>query len=171
MANHETNFRQMGKTVIMMVLMAAVSLTAAARQKTTRGKLTLNEDKPRTETTHTDTDTVRTSTATDSVRITGYEKAQSSAYESFFVVNNSADYLSSINITITYLDMKGRQLHKRTETVACKLASGDTKNLSIRSWDKQKVWYYNLTQSRHNDYATPYDVEVRVNYYVRPKAQ
>ncbi len=108
---------------------------------------------------HADFDTI----ALDStcLRLSGYEKTLRSAVESLFITNKSEAELSGITLQIQYLDMKGRQLHSRLVTVDVTVPPGETRMGRFASWDKQKVWYYYLSDPvRTRMQATPYRVAI-----------
>lgn len=139
---------------------------AARRQNTIRKHLRL--EKP-VVTKPAEFDTIRT--LSDSILLSGYEKAQSTSTENVFVTNHTPHYISGINITIEYVNKKDEQLHKRTQTVKCQLPPGQTRCLEFKAWDKQHLWYYKHTQARHNEYGSEFDVRIGINYYLSPTNQ
>lgn len=108
--------------------------------------------------------------ATDSVIVSGFEKAQKASRESMMLTNNTARELSSIRIEITYTDMKGRMLHKAVHDVAVEIPPGETRMVNVPSFDRQNLFYYHLSpmQARARQ-ATPYDVKVQVLHICYPK--
>lgn len=149
------------------LLLGIIVLAAshAMPQKTTRGRLKLRDD----------VKIGRIVNAIDTVIpgigdivVSGFEKAQHSASESFFVTNHTSRTLTSITFTITYLNLRGEVLHARTETVGCDIPPEMTRKVDIRSWDRQKLWYYKDSQARHNDYCNPFDIRVRIDYVISP---
>ncbi|MCM1451643.1 MAG: hypothetical protein NC102_05255 [Clostridium sp.] len=97
------------------------------------------------------------------VSISGYEKTLRSTKESILCTNIGVDTISSIAISIEYLDMEGRQLHRRELQLACPdpIPPGQTRQLEFKSWDSQKVWYYRLSEPpRTKSQATPYDIRI-----------
>ncbi len=136
-------------------------LCSGRRINSTRGKLELREPIP---TPHSETDTLRDGFS--GISIAGYEKAQNSSTESFFVINESDLNLKGINLSIEYLNTKDEQLHLNTLTIDCDIPSLHTRSLTIRSWDRQHLWYYIGTQGKHNEYCNPFDVRIRINYLI-----
>ncbi len=114
-------------------------------------------------------DTVRGTTA-DSVVVAGFEKAQKSSRESMMVTNGTGSAFSSVCLEITYKDMQGRMLHKAVHDVAEIIPAGETRMVSVPSFDRQNLFYYRLSpmQPRARQ-ATPFDVEVKVIYVCYPK--
>ena len=55
-------------------------------------------------------------------------------------------------------------LHRRQISVPCDIPAGETRNLSIQSWDKQQSFYFvRSTVPSRTDQATPYDVTISVD--------
>ena len=96
------------------------------------------------------------------MRISGYEKTLRSRTESFYVENlDTLDTLTRITASIDYLDMKQRQLHRRTVSVECNIPPGQRRLLTFPTWDRQFVMYYHLSApARSSAQATAYDVKI-----------
>lgn len=101
-------------------------------------------------------DTVR-----PAVRFYGFDKTITSTQESFFISNGLDKAIKSLEILITYSDMKGRQLHKRTVSLDCDIPSGETKRTDIKSWDTQKSFYYHKSLKPKRQ-STPFDVHLDI---------
>lgn len=145
------------KLIRITALVAAMLLGCSAShgQRTTRPGLKLLRDVA-PETTVTGDTIALDSTNVD---ISGYEKTLRSTVESAFVTNLSTDDYLSITLDIQYLDMKGRQLHQRRVQVDAVFPAGETRMARFSTWDKQKVWYYHLSDPvRTRMQATPYKV-------------
>lgn len=141
-------------------LAAAISLgcAVASAQRTTRPGLKISR------TPVTDVAAIGDTVMIDStnVNISGYEKTLKSSIESAFITNLSPTEFSSITLDIQYLDMKGRQLHRRRVQVDAVFPPGETRMARFSTWDKQKVWYYYLSDPvRTRMQATPYRVVIR----------
>ena len=91
----------------------------------------------------------------------GYDKQAASSEESFFVSNNSDCYLKQLRLRITYLDLKGRMLHQRDETVKIDLPPGETRKVDIKSFDRQRSFYHILS-NRPSKRATPFDTRIEI---------
>ena len=137
---------------------------AACAQRTTRPKLKLSDGAKDTKTAIVG-DTIANELS--QVRVSGYEKTLRSTTESMFVTNNSPYSIAGICITIDYFDTSDRQLHQRTETVKVRIPPMQTRLVKLPSWDKQKVWYYALSdRTNTKSQATPYKVKITVNYFI-----
>lgn len=95
------------------------------------------------------------------IRFYGFDKTVGSSIESFFIVNGLDSPLVGLEIEITYVDMKGRQLHKRSVTVECDIPAGETKRVDTKSWDTQKSFYF-YQSVKPKRQATPFDVRLRL---------
>lgn len=104
-------------------------------------------------------DTLRT--VIGEVRLAGYEKPLRSSHESIFITNNDERILKCVVLNIEYLDEQGRQLHQREIEIECEVPSGETRQLTFPSWDKQKTTYYYLSPKARTSNGTPYRVKSR----------
>lgn len=102
------------------------------------------------------------------IRLSGYDKTLRANRESFFVTNGLPDSVTVIELCLTfdYMDLSGRQLHRLTRTVKCDVPSGQTRNLSVPSWDKQHTFYYYMSPAPRRVQATPYMVRSTVERVV-----
>ncbi|MDE6277916.1 MAG: hypothetical protein K2M06_07395 [Muribaculaceae bacterium] len=104
------------------------------------------------------------SPGTETFKITGYDKPLRSRRETFFATYNGQGEAVGIALTITYLDEDGRQLHRRSVSVPCEVPSGETRNLSMPSWDTQQSFYFvRSSVPVRVAQATPYDVKISVD--------
>lgn len=148
------------------LILTLIALTLACLptfgQRTTRPNLRLEQNNE----TYSAADTISPS----HVRISGYEKTLRSAKESLLATNTGSDTISSIEITIDYLDTRGRQIHSRNVRLnpSQPIPPGQTRMIEFKSWDSQRVWYYRLSPpSSTKGQATPYDVKVKVAYALK----
>lgn len=134
----------------------AVALTAAPskKQRTTRRPLQTTP----MEITLAPTDSV-VSLDTADITLAGYDKPLRSRRETIFATNASPDSLtiSSLRISITYRDNRGRQLHHRSVWINTRIPPGQTRQLSFPSWDTQQSFYYRRSKQPRS-VATPYDI-------------
>ncbi len=146
-------------TLLLVLLVVAFSGKA---QRTTRRNL---KEMPKVDTIAV----VKTDTLVNAdvnvISISGYDKPLSSHRETFFVTNNSSATVISIGVTFDYRDSKNRQLHSVTTSVECDIPPGETRQLSIPSWDKQKSFYY-YRSAKPRRQATPYSVSHTINHVV-----
>lgn len=96
----------------------------------------------------------------DAVRFSGYEKANTSNRETFFATNNldGDSTITAIELTITYFDSAGRQLHERTELIKCLIPPGETRAMSLRSWDTNHAFHYYLSTPPRTRRSSPFSV-------------
>ncbi|MCH5240606.1 MAG: hypothetical protein J1F38_10315 [Muribaculaceae bacterium] len=93
----------------------------------------------------------------------GYDKEPNSDVESFILINNSENPITGYDVRIDYLDMEGRMLHSRRVKEGCYVPAGETRRFDIKSWDKQRTYYYYLGNSPRR-VATPYQVRFSPQY-------
>ncbi len=149
------------KFLSLILATSCLLLCNGRRINSTRGKLEL---KKTPSIPHTKMDTIYEGFS--KIKIAGYEKAQNSSTESFFVINESDFYLKGINLSIEYLNSNSEQLHQNTMTINCDIPPLSTRSLTVKSWDRQHLWYYHGTQGKHNNHCNPFDVRIRVNYLI-----
>lgn len=153
------------KRIILSLALSLLFVYPALAQKTTRGRLKLRDDVSVGHNINV-VDTVIP--AKGEVVVSGFEKAQQSVSESFFVTNHTSRTITSVTFTITYLNLRGEMLHARTETVRCDIPPEMTRKVDLRSWDRQKLWYFKDSQARHNDFCNPFDVRIRIDCVLSP---
>ena len=154
------------KAIVMIlatVLLAAASVSA---QRTTRPRLKPAALPAKVEAAEI-FDTISVATDTAAVDFTGYEKLLTSTKESFFVTNNTDSLISRLVVKIEYFDMKHRRLDSRTVTFDIDIAPGETRKADIKSWDKQKVFYYYRSRQPKVAQATPYRVRITLDAALR----
>lgn len=95
------------------------------------------------------------------IRFYGFDKTATGTQESFFVSNGLDRPISEMELQITYLDMKGRQLHRRNVRLECDIPGGETKRIDIKSWDSQKSFYYHKSIKPKRQ-ATPFRVRIEL---------
>ncbi len=144
---------------------ALAALPIVAQKTTRRGLVTANApaEAAQSITTVAYTDTI-VAPEPHTVDINGYDKPLRSRREVFFVTNNSADTLQALSYTITYYDTKRRMLHKASHHSAVEIPAGETRQVSIKSWDPQFNFYYmrSVVPARASQ-ATPYEVAIAVD--------
>lgn len=99
------------------------------------------------------------------LKVSGYDKPLRSRRETFFVANHDGEAaVERLALTITYLDSAGKMLHKREVSLPCDIPAGETRNLSIPSWDGQQSFYFvRSSVPVRAAQATPYDVTIAVD--------
>ena len=103
----------------------------------------------------------------DAVTLKGYSKRASDSKESFFITNNTSHRMSAVRLLLRYSTMNGEMLTQRQVTVPVSLEPGETKLVSIKSFDVQRLfYYYSGPQPRKS--ATPFRVAFRLTGYDIP---
>lgn len=95
------------------------------------------------------------------IRFYGFDKTVTSNQESFFVSNGLDSLLTGMDVMITYTDMKGRQLHKRSVKLECDIPPHETKRIDVKSWDTQRSFYYHKSVKPKRQ-ATPFEVSIEL---------
>ena len=115
--------------------------------------------RPKTVTTEAVIDTIALPRP-EAVRFSGYEKENRSTRETFFVTNNLGQdsTLTAIEVTFTYFTMDGKQLHQRTELIHCLIPPGETRALSIPTWDSNHTFHYYLSTAPRQRRSSPFRV-------------
>lgn len=144
----------------MMCVMAVVlwqSAVAQSRQRTTRYRIVAertNDPLP-----------ADTSVVTDSVAyltLSGYDKPLRASHETLFISNATGRDVRSVCLDVVYEDMQGRQLHRRRCDVSVEVPAGETRQIVMPSWDKQRSFYYHGSTRPTRSVATPYEVRCSV---------
>lgn len=98
------------------------------------------------------------------VDINGYDKPLRSSRETFFATNNGKNNIAGIAFTISYFDTSAQLMHKTHHNVSTDIPAGETRQIAVRSWDKQQAFYYNRsTVPVRAAQATPYDVKIEID--------
>lgn len=103
----------------------------------------------------------------DAVTLKGYSKRASDSKESFFITNNTNHRMSAVRLLMRYTTMNGEMLTQRTVNVPVNLKPGETKLVSIKSFDVQRLFYY-YAGPQPRKQATPYKVAYRLTGYDVP---
>lgn len=103
----------------------------------------------------------------NAVTLKGYSKKASDSRESFFVTNNTNHRISHIRLLMRYSQMNGDMLHERTATVEVDLKPHETRLVSIKTFDVQRLFYY-YAGPKPRKAATPFKVAFRLVGYDIP---
>lgn len=103
----------------------------------------------------------------NAVTLKGYSKRASDSKESFFITNNTAHRMSAVRLLLRYSTMNGEMLTQRAVTVPVSLKPGETKLVSIKSFDVQRLFYY-YAGPQPRKAATPFQVAFRLTGYDIP---
>lgn len=93
------------------------------------------------------------------IRFAGYDKKPRVSKESLFITNTTDRTLTALSFDIEYLTMSGRQLNRRRVALKCNIPAGETRLVSIDSWDEQRSFHYHRSD-RGKASTTPYDIRL-----------
>ena len=103
----------------------------------------------------------------DAVTLKGFSKRASDSKESFFITNNTSHRMSAVRLLLRYTTLNGEMLTQRSVTVPVNLKPGETKLVSIKSFDVQRLFYY-YAGPQPRKQATPFKVAFRLTGYDIP---
>jgi len=103
----------------------------------------------------------------NAVSLKGYSKRASDSKESFFITNNTGNRMSAVRLLLRYTTMSGEMLTQRMVTVPVNLKPGETKLVSVKSFDVQRLFYY-YAGPQPRKQATPFKVAFRLTGYDIP---
>lgn len=103
----------------------------------------------------------------NAVTLKGFSKRASDSKESFFITNNTTHRMSAVRLLLRYTTMNGEMLTQRAVTVPVSLKPGETKLVSIKSFDIQRLFYYYAGPQPRKS-ATPFQVAFRLTGYDIP---
>jgi len=103
----------------------------------------------------------------NAVTLKGFSKKASDSRESFFVTNNTSHRISNVRLLMRYSQMNGEMLHQRTANVEVNLKPGETRLVSIKTFDLQRLFYY-YAGPKPRKSATPFKVAFRLIGYDIP---
>ncbi len=93
------------------------------------------------------------------VGLYGYAKRLNDTKESFVLRNETHNYrISRIVLKLIYTTSSGEPLHNREETIECDLMPGESRILTIKSFDVSKMYYY-YTMPPKRASGTPYRIK------------
>lgn len=100
----------------------------------------------------------------DRISLSGYDKTLYDRNETFYVSNGTPFRLSRVVVKMVYTNESGEMLHEQTYDIACDIPSGETRQLSVRSFDTQHTHYYYKSRKPRRS-AIPYKVEYTLERY------
>ena len=152
----------------MLLVLCISTLDADARTRTTRKNLQSTEVPVMT--LEPNDDLLPDSLAQldpNAVTLKGFSKRASDGKESFFITNNTNHRMSAVRLLLRYTTMQGEMLTQRTVNVPVNLKPGETKLVSIKSFDVQRLFYY-YAGPQPRKQATPFKVAFRLTGYDVP---
>lgn len=103
----------------------------------------------------------------NAVTLKGYSKKASDSRESFFVTNNTNHRISHVRLLMRYSQMNGEMLHERIATVEVDLKPRETRLVTVKTFDVQRLFYY-YAGPKPRKSATPFKVAFRLVGYDIP---
>lgn len=101
--------------------------------------------------------------------VSGYEKPLRSTRESALFSNHSERPIRGLSLDLSYTDMKGRELHRRSVKLECDIPPHATRQIYWPTWDRQFTFYYHRSPKPRRGLATPYNVSCRVDTILMQK--
>ena len=153
---------------LMLILLCINAIDADARIRTTRKNLHSTEVPVITlELTDDLLPDSLTLVDPNAVSLKGFSKRASESKESFFITNNTSHRMSAVRLLLRYTTMNGEMLTQRTVNVPVNLKPGETKLVSVKSFDVQRLFYY-YAGPQPRKQATPFKVAYRLTGYDIP---
>lgn len=152
---------------VVIIIMAVLALTAMARTRTTQGQLKNNSQVIEEIPAGVVPDSLLRDLEPNAVTLRGYNKKASDSRESFFVTNNTNHRISHVRLLMRYSQMNGEMLHERIATVEVDLKPHETRLVSVKTFDVQRLFYY-YAGPKPRKSATPFKVAFRLVGYDIP---
>lgn len=151
---------RMIRLLLIVILLLPISARGDERVSTVRKGLVTRSDIDRLERLVA-ADTVAYA---DRISLSGYDKTLYDRNETFYVSNRTPFRLSRVVVKMVYTNESGEMLHEQTYDIACDIPSGETRQLSVRSFDTQHTHYYYKSRKPRRS-AIPYKVEYTLERY------
>ena len=103
----------------------------------------------------------------DGIVMKGFSKRASDSKESFYITSRLTHRISSVRLLMRYMTMDGNVLHERRVVVPVDLKPGETKLVSVKTFDAQHQYYY-YGGNKPRKSATPFKVAYRLTGYDIP---
>ncbi len=140
----------------------------AARTRTTQKHLHSSAAIVQTlDTTEVDSVDLAAGVDPDGIVMKGYSKRTSDSKESFFLTSRLKHRVSSVRLLLRYSAMDGSVLHERRVVVPVDLKPGETRLVSVKTFDVQHLFYY-YGNGKPRKSATPFKVAYRLTGYDIP---
>lgn len=143
-------------------LMIAVVATSAISAKTDTTRKNLSE-KPQAELIERIAGK-DTGTYSDSIILSGYDKTLTGRDETFYVTNRTPFRISRLVIKFSYTDSYGNMLHEEEYDIDCDIPAASTRQIAVKSWDKQHNHYYYKSRKPRRS-AVPFHVKYTLLRY------
>lgn len=103
------------------------------------------------------------------LRFSGYDKPNAASRETFLVTNLDSLEINGLAVEFVYFDMEGRQLHRASHRLITDIPAGETRMLSVPSWDRNHAFHYFRSPAPKRRSSTPYRVKSDASYVLRLK--
>ncbi len=155
--------------IILLISSVALSLSLSARTRTTQSHLKA-ESAPMQMIPDTTAKSPTAGFSQYDISVKGYSKRASDRKETFFITNNTSHRISHVKLRFQYTSMQGEPLHTQEHSVEVNLKPGETRLVSVTSWDTQRLFYYH-GGPRPRKEAMPFQVAYRLLGYDIPVGQ
>ncbi len=150
------------------IFLAVLALVATARTRTTQKRLHSAAAVVQTlDVAEVDSADWAAGVDTDGIVMKGYSKRASDSKESFFLTSRLKHRVSSVRLLMRYSAMDGTVLHERRVVVPVDLKPGETRLVSVKTFDVQHLFYY-YGGNKPRKSATPFKVAYRLTGYDIP---
>lgn len=155
------------KRSIFIVLLMVMAVSAMGRTRTTQTQLKNNSQIVEQIPDASVPDSLLLELEPNAVTLKGYSKKASDSRESFFVTNNTNHRISHVRLLMRYSQMNGEMLHERIATVEVDLKPRETRLVTVKTFDVQRLFYY-YAGPKPRKSATPFKVAFRLVGYDIP---
>ncbi len=155
------------KRLIFLTLLMVIVVVAMGRTRTTQAQLKNNSQIVEQIPDASVPDSLLLELEPNAVTLKGYSKKASDSRESFFVTNNTNHRISHVRLLMRYSQMNGEMLHERIATVEVDLKPRETRLVTVKTFDVQRLFYY-YAGPKPRKSATPFKVAFRLVGYDIP---
>ena len=155
------------KRLIFLTLLMVIVVVAMGRTRTTQAQLKNNSQIVEQIPDASVPDSLLLELEPNAVTLKGYSKKASDSRESFFVTNNTNHRISHVRLLMRYSQMSGEMLHERIATVEVDLKPRETRPVTVKTFDVQRLFYY-YAGPKPRKSATPFKVAFRLVGYDIP---
>lgn len=155
------------KRLIFLTLLMVIVVVAMGRTRTTQAQLKNNSQIVEQIPDASVPDSLLLEMEPNAVTLKGYSKKASDSRESFFVTNNTNHRISHVRLLMRYSQMNGEMLHERIATVEVDLKPRETRLVTVKTFDVQRLFYY-YAGPKPRKSATPFKVAFRLVGYDIP---
>ena len=155
------------KRLIFLSLLMVIVVVAMGRTRTTQAQLKNNSQIVEQIPDASVPDSLLLELEPNAVTLKGYSKKASDSRESFFVTNNTNHRISHVRLLMRYSQMNGEMLHERIATVEVDLKPRETRLVTVKTFDVQRLFYY-YAGPKPRKSATPFKVAFRLVGYDIP---